>query len=395
MEPKVSFVIPCYKLAHFLNDCVNSILAQTYGGFEILIVDDCSPDNTQGIAAEFKDPRVIYIRNETNLGNVRNYNKGIELSRGRYVWLISADDCLRSRNVLQRYVDLLDENPKVGYVFCPAIVFQEGKECGVLDWMAWPGDRDRILNGREVVRRAADWCPVCAPTGLVRKECYQRFGGFPLNLLRTGDWYLWAIFAMRYDVGYFAEPMAYYRDHTTNMEKTMEKEQTSLFFEEELLVRWLIKKEAEKAGIHDLSSDFCRGLATKYASRIVDKEVQNWRYGRTWDAVVEEVREKASTQSEADEILHHMRILMPNFFALAYTQSGTRHYQTGQLDQAARAFWSAISSNPRRITPWIYFALTELERVFGIKLIPLMKPFMTSLIQFLRFQIRYFSPRSR
>src|ERR1700758_36533 len=90
--PMVSFVVPCYKLAHFLSDCVHSILAQTCGDFEVLILDDCSPDNTAEVARSFRDSRVHYVRNENNLGNLRNYNKGIGLSRGRYVWLISADD---------------------------------------------------------------------------------------------------------------------------------------------------------------------------------------------------------------------------------------------------------------------------------------------------------------
>jgi len=249
-NPKVSFIVPCYKLAHFLGECVNSILAQTYEKLEVLILDDCSPDNTSEVAAEFKDPRVIYIRNETNLGHLRNYNKGIELSRGSYVWLISADDCLRSRNVLQRYVELLENNPQVGYVFCPAMsLTEEGEEIDVPQMWTWPGERDRILSGREVVKRSAYCCPVCAPTGLVRKECYSHFGGFPLNLPRTGDWYLWSIFATKYDVGYFAEPMVCYRWHSTNMDSRLKKEQPSFFREQEFLVRRLIKKEAAKAGI--------------------------------------------------------------------------------------------------------------------------------------------------
>src|SRR5947209_11370258 len=86
-KPKVSFVVPCYKLAHLLPECINSILSQTFKDFEILIMDDCSPDNTEEIARSFKDPRVKHIRNDPNLGHLRNYNKGIELSRGRYIWL--------------------------------------------------------------------------------------------------------------------------------------------------------------------------------------------------------------------------------------------------------------------------------------------------------------------
>ena len=62
MDPKVTFVVPCYKLAHLLSECVSSILDQTYANFELLIMDDCSPDNASEIAASFTDPRIKYIR---------------------------------------------------------------------------------------------------------------------------------------------------------------------------------------------------------------------------------------------------------------------------------------------------------------------------------------------
>jgi len=63
MNPLVSFVVPCYKFAHLLPQCVNSILEQTYQNYEILIMDNCSPDTTPEVAASFKDPRVKHIRN--------------------------------------------------------------------------------------------------------------------------------------------------------------------------------------------------------------------------------------------------------------------------------------------------------------------------------------------
>src|ERR1700726_4953010 len=116
-NPTVRLGVPCYKLSHLLPEYVNSILGQTYGDFEVLIMDDCSPDNTPEVARSFQDPRVKYIRNNPNLGPLPNYNKGIGLSRGKYVWLISADDYLRRSYILQRYVDLLERNPHVGYTF--------------------------------------------------------------------------------------------------------------------------------------------------------------------------------------------------------------------------------------------------------------------------------------
>src|SRR5271163_1351179 len=144
MNPKVTFIVPCYKLAHLLPDCIRSILSQTFQDFEILIMDDCSPDHTPEVAASFADPRIIHVRNEPNLGHLRNYNKGISLARGEYVWLISADDYLRRPYVLERYLQVLDEHPKVGYVFCPGVKVRGGKEVGDLDY-SFHGVRDRVF----------------------------------------------------------------------------------------------------------------------------------------------------------------------------------------------------------------------------------------------------------
>jgi len=373
MDPKVSFVVPCYKLAHFLGACVNSILAQTYGDFEALIMDDCSPDNTPEVAAEFKDPRVIYIRNEINLGNIRNYNKGIELARGRYVWLISADDYLRSREVLRKYVDFLDKNPHVGYVFCPAMSVREGKEYGLEPWSAWPGKGDQTLSGLEVVRHSAVACPVCQPTSLVRKECYTRIGGFPVSLPRAGDWYFWVASATAYDVGYFAEPMVCYRRHATNMEKTMERDQASLFFDQELMVRWMIIREVQKAGMQNLYLDYCHALASMYVSRLVDKAVNNFQYGRTWDVATQEIRDNASSEKEAEEILRLIRLDLPTALAVGYTYSGASHYKIGQLDHAITSFRFALTAKPWSIKPIVYLVASKLEQVFGIRLVPWLK----------------------
>jgi len=127
VDPLVSFVVPCYEMAHLLPECIKSILAQTYQDFEILIMDNCSPDSTPEVAGSFNDARVRHIRNETNIGHLRNFNKGITLSRGKYVWLVSADDLLRSPRVLGHYVDLMERSPKVGYAFCRAIELRSGK----------------------------------------------------------------------------------------------------------------------------------------------------------------------------------------------------------------------------------------------------------------------------
>src|SRR5215203_4689692 len=132
--PVVSFVVPCYNLAHYLRDCIESILAQEYTDFEILIMDDCSPDDTAAVAASLTDERVQYIRNPQNLRHLQNYNKGIQMSRGKYLWLISADDRLRIPTALGNLVALLDTNPQMSLACAPGILLfsdgQEGKTIG-------------------------------------------------------------------------------------------------------------------------------------------------------------------------------------------------------------------------------------------------------------------------
>lgn len=213
--PTVTFVVPCYRLAHFLPDCINSILEQTYSDFEILIMDDCSPDDTAAVATGFSDPRVKHIRNATNLRNIRNYNKGIGLAQGKYVWLISADDRLRCNYVLQRFVNLLEQQPSVGFVFCPAMTLTDHQETGVVQWVE-RSPHDFTAPGLEYLRTLLRGNRIAAPTVLARKSLYEH-EMFPLDMPHAGDWYLWCRFLMHADVAYLSEPMVHYRLHASNM----------------------------------------------------------------------------------------------------------------------------------------------------------------------------------
>ncbi|MFB2604086.1 glycosyltransferase family 2 protein, partial [Rhizobium phaseoli] len=93
---RVDVVIPCYNYAHFLEECVESVLAQAGVDVRVLILDDCSPDNTPevGMALASRDSRVIYRRHPANKGHIATYNEGIEWAGGDLFLLLSADDYL-------------------------------------------------------------------------------------------------------------------------------------------------------------------------------------------------------------------------------------------------------------------------------------------------------------
>src|SRR5262249_30433106 len=156
-----------------------------------------SPDDTPAVAQSFADPRVRHVRHERNLGHLRNYNAGIAMSRGEYIWLISADDCLRGRTVLERYVSLLDANPRVGYVFCQGVGLTDEGETGLLPYSSH-GSSDAIFRGHAFVERLIRGNTILAAAGMVRRQCYDKVGMFPLDMPWGGDWYLWLAFAVHF-----------------------------------------------------------------------------------------------------------------------------------------------------------------------------------------------------
>lgn len=231
-------------MAELMSECVRSILKQTCLEFEIIVMDNCSTDNTPEVARSFNDARVRYIRNETNLGHIRNFNKGITLARGKYLWLVAADDLLRSPHVLRRFVDLMECNPRVGYAFCRSIELREGKETGIVQW-ADCGDKDSIWDGRSFLARLiANNCIVMSSV-MARKECYDKVGLFQLDFPYACDWYLWCSFAMHYEVAYFSEPMVSFRVHERSLTSSFNRQKAHICLADEIGV---LRRIGDQAG---------------------------------------------------------------------------------------------------------------------------------------------------
>jgi len=266
-DPTVSFIVPCYRLAHLLGECVQSILSQTCADFEILIMDDCSPDNTPEVARSFGDHRIRHVRNEPNLGHLRNYNKGLELARGKFVWLISADDRLHCDYILQRYVDFVAAHPEAGYVFCPSFELRGGTVMGVLQGSVYR-DHDAVLDGRSFLRELLDCNCIPAPAVMIRKKCLEEVGFFPLDMPFGGDWYLWCVLALRYPVGYLAEPMVDRRMHEMAMTNTMSQQNVRACVDDDLALPWRVRSEAERLGAGEIV-ELCRGRAAEQFGRFL------------------------------------------------------------------------------------------------------------------------------
>lgn len=116
--PKITVCIPTYNYGRYLPQAVESVLCQSLADFELLVIDDCSTDETDQVMRRFaeRDGRVRYLRNAGNLGMVRNWNRCLGEARGEYVKFLFADDLLHSREALARMAAVLDADRSVSLV---------------------------------------------------------------------------------------------------------------------------------------------------------------------------------------------------------------------------------------------------------------------------------------
>lgn len=129
-EIKYSIAIPAYKKT-YLSQCIDSILAQTYSNFEIIIVDDHSPENLKEVVQKYQDRRIIYHRNDTGFGGknvVGNWNKCLEYAQGDYLICMGDDDML-SPDCLATYTTLITKNPGLSLYHIRTLIIDEDANC--------------------------------------------------------------------------------------------------------------------------------------------------------------------------------------------------------------------------------------------------------------------------
>ncbi len=214
---RVDVIIPCYKYAHYLEGCVESVLSQ---GVDVraLIIDDCSPDNTPEVAGRLvaSDPRVQYRRHEVNKRHIATYNEGLEWSSGEYTLLLSADDLL-APGALKRAVAILDAQPDVGLLHgdCRDFEFEPPLHEATLTLDA----PVRLQRGEEYVAEAAahGYNQVHTPTAITRTALQQRIGGYRTDLPHSADMEMWLRFAAYSDIAKVDAVQAFYRVHGQNM----------------------------------------------------------------------------------------------------------------------------------------------------------------------------------
>ncbi len=207
--PRVSVVIPTYNRAPLLRQAIESVLAQSYRTFEIVISDNCSSDGTASVVHGFQDLRIRYFRNDRNIGMVPNWNAGIRRARAEYVALLEDDNWWHPR-YLERVVQTLDAHPQVAFVHtATCLTDQQGQSVRI--HKRW--DADRRCDGLAELRDLMRGNQIFLSTVTFRRESIQSAGLFDETIPYAADWEMWLRLYIRYSGAYLAEPLAFYRLH--------------------------------------------------------------------------------------------------------------------------------------------------------------------------------------
>ena len=206
--PRVSVCVPTYNSADSIERCVTSVLEQSFGDFECLVVDNASTDNTLEVLRRFDDPRLRVVRNDTNIGMTGNHNKLIALARGELIQFVHSDDWLLKPCL--RTLETAFDSPRVGLAFARRRVDTFDAEWrakyatlhGPLEPM------ESIIDGQRILRRyvdaGADGNWIGEPTSvMVRTRLLRDIGGFRADMRQFDDIDTWLRVLARSDAGWF------------------------------------------------------------------------------------------------------------------------------------------------------------------------------------------------
>ncbi|KPQ01377.1 glycosyltransferase [Marinobacter sp. HL-58] len=198
----VSVVTPTYNRARFLPDAVNSVLAQTYPDFELIIVDDGSMDNTRDVLEPFlADRRVRYFYQE-NQGQSRARNLALDQAAGDFIAFLDSDDTW-ALDKLEKQLAVLHAHPDVEIVHGDeATIDEHGTVISVENMKRYSGRITRQLLADN---------SVSITTALVRRRCFDEMGGFDTSVGVADDYELWLRFSARYRYHYEPGVVASYR----------------------------------------------------------------------------------------------------------------------------------------------------------------------------------------
>lgn len=209
MKIRFSAILPLYNKAPYIRKALESVLAQSYRDFELIVVDDGSTDNSVAICDEYLNLHSLQGRagvrliHQANSGVAAARNNGVKASRGEYVAFLDADDWWEP-TFLEEVDKLINEYPDAGLYATNYIYYKPGKTHVALDLPRG------IINYPKAYLQGP--MPVTSITTCMRRTIFDDMGGFPVGIKLGEDFLLWAKTALHYPIAYCEKPLAYYNN---------------------------------------------------------------------------------------------------------------------------------------------------------------------------------------
>lgn len=200
--PAVSVVLPTFNRARQLPRAVESVLAQTFRDFELIVVDDGSVDDTPGVMAGYADPRVRYVRYEPNQGANHARNVGIREARAPFIAFQDSDDDWFPEKLEKNMAAFADAEPDIGVVYSGYWKYVDADGNRVFIPLPWVKRRDGWIH-EELLRNNF----VTTQAAVVRRECFDRSGFWLEGLPGKQEWELFLRISSDYRFRYIDEPL--------------------------------------------------------------------------------------------------------------------------------------------------------------------------------------------
>ena len=323
--PLVSVIIPNYNHARFLDQRLQSVLDQTYRNIEVIILDDCSTDNSLEVIEKYRsDTRIVdVIVNEKNSGNTfLQWDKGIHLAQGELVWIAESDDYCEL-NMLEELVKAISKHSKTVIAYTDMVSVNESGD-PLTPWKDFPHSpikkgeiaptanytlirvtekikfTNRYLTSRRFTKKyLAFYCAIKNASGTIfRKEPALNLSDKYITIKAAGDYMFWTELAQRGHIAVINRPLSYFRRHAQTVSYNRNIDGTNLKAEFEIY-NW-IRQQIHFSYLRKLivmSQRASKLKRTPFVNETVQKEIYDiWkveRYSSKMNKVINWVCEKA------------------------------------------------------------------------------------------------------
>ena len=221
INPLVSVIIPNYNYARYLKQRLDSVFNQTYQNYEVIILDDCSTDNSLEVIEQYKDnPHLSQIVvNESNSGSVfKQWDKGINLAKGELVWIAESDDYCEL-NMLEELVNAIEKKKNVVVAFSQYVLFNDEFEYKPKE------HKTRYYDGKDYIcNRMVRFCEIRNASGAVfSKDAYSNISKAYMSFKSCGDMQFWVELLSKGICSKVGKNLTYYRQNASSVTGTNDK----------------------------------------------------------------------------------------------------------------------------------------------------------------------------